>query len=106
MFNIVETEEKIRKALLDSITAEFQKEIDMKIIKSMDFITVTLNVEMESDNFFKIMGIPLPEYWNKYKFSDVKCPKCNHFMLVSPSNFIVSDSFGCPRCGHIEGGTY
>lgn len=60
----------------------------------------------EIKSAWKILMIPLPESWANCEFSNNLCPKCNHTMLYKKSYFIVSDEYGCPRCGHTEGGGY
>ena len=77
---------------------EIQAEIDREMVQKM--------IDIHRKQSWKILMIPLSDSWIDCEFSGELCPKCNYTMLYKKSYFIVGDEYGCPRCGHMEGGTY
>lgn len=60
----------------------------------------------EYKNSFKDkVGVLDLDFWYGADISKYKCDKCNT-TLIYKSGFILTDEYGCPGCGHTEGGTY
>jgi len=57
-------------------------------------------------NTFKTMvGVLTLDTWYGANQSKEKCPKCKTHMIYK-YGFLLSDEYGCPGCGHTEGGEW
>lgn len=53
----------------------------------------------------KVGVLDLDLWYNADVCKKVKCKKCDVFMLYK-WGWILTDEYGCPKCGHTEGGEY
>lgn len=44
-------------------------------------------------------------WWYNSDKSNEKCPKCENKLLRKPG-WLLTDEYGCPKCGHTEGGEW
>lgn len=48
----------------------------------------------------------LSDHWLSSRVLKEKCSKCNHSPIRIISGMFLTDEFGCPKCGFIEGGEW
>lgn len=60
--------------------------------------------ECKHKNKIKVGVLDLNTWYNADS-SKAKCPKCSTFMLTK-WGWILTDEYGCPKCGHTEGGEW
>ncbi len=59
----------------------------------------------EKNNQIPKVGCLDLDYWYSANVTEEKCPKCDHHM-IKIWGFLLTDQYGCPKCGHTEGGEW